>query len=534
MLEPAFYPERPAEVRLVQTHISYVFLAGKVVYKVKKPVRFSFLDFSTLERRRHFCHEEVRLNRRLAPDTYLGVVAICGDGDRFRLGAEHDPAAVEYAVHMRHLPDDRTLDRLLDRGEVTPEMIAQLAETLVEFHRRARADEDVTTNGDPAVVGKIIGDNFAGMQPFRDVTVPALDDDAIQSFTRDFLTRHANLFRRRQAERRIRECHGDLHTEHICCTDPLVIFDCIEFNTEYRYCDVASEIAFLTMDLAYHDHEELAAKLVARYSALAGDPDLFRLVPFYACYRAYVRGKVDTLKSIEEDVDPPDRKAARASASRHFALAYRYTWAYRPCVVAIAGLSGSGKSTVAEALARRTGFTRISSDHVRKELAGLPLTARPRGSYGAGIYTTEFSDRTYRTMFDRARSTVAAGGSVILDATFQLAIGRATARDIAAAHRIPFLLVECRCSDAEVRKRLDRRQQEGVDASDADWDIYRQQQRRFEPFNEHGDVDRLILDTKAPPEALAMRVERALREPAQRHLRLPIPATRFGGDRDRL
>jgi uncharacterized protein len=534
MLDPAFYPDGPAEVRLVQTHISYVFLVGKVVYKVKKPVCFSFLDFSTLDRRRHFCHEEVRLNRRLAPDTYLGVVAICRDAERFRLGGEDDPAAVEYAVQMRHLPDDRAFDRLLDRGEVTPEMIGQLAETLVEFHRRARADEEVTANGDPDIVGKIISDNFAGMQPFRNVTVPASDDDAIQSFTRDFLARHADLFRRRQAERRIRECHGDLHAEHICFADPLVIFDCIEFNSEYRYCDVASEIAFLTMDLAYHEHEELAASLVARYSDLANDPDLFRLVPFYACYRAYVRGKVDSLKSAENDVDPTERKAARVSASRHFALAYRYTWAYRPCVVAIAGLSGSGKSTVAEALARRTGFTRISSDHVRKELAGLPLTTRSGGPYGNGIYTAQFSNRTYETMFDHARSTVTAGGGAILDATFQLAIGRTTARNIAVAHRIPFLLVECRCSDEEVRKRLKRRAREGTDASDADWDVYRGQQRRFEPFDEHADADRLILDTNAHPDVLVARVEQALRERAQRHFRLPIPATRSGGDQDRL
>jgi len=519
MLESAFYPGRPAEVRLEQTHISYVFLAGNEVYKVKKPVRFSFLDFSTLERRRHFCREEVRLNRRLAPRIYLGVVSICREGNGFRLGAEDDPAAVEYAVQMRRLPSERTMDRMLDRGEVDVGMIHEVAETLAGFHRRARADEEVTANGDPAAVEKIICDNFEGVGAFRDITVPARDDDAIQSFTREFLARNVDLLRRRQSQHRIRECHGDLHSEHICFADRLVIFDCIEFNTEYRYCDVASEIAFLAMDLEYHGHAELARELVTRYADLAADPDLAGLVPFYACYRAYVRGKVDSLKSAEEDVEPADRKAARISASRHFVLSARYTWSYRPCLVAVAGLSGSGKSTVAEALAQRTGFTWISTDLVRKELAGLPPTARPARAYGDGIYTAEFSTRTYRCMFDRARESLPCVG-VILDATFQLAIGRATAREIARRHKVPFLLVECRCPRERTRKRLARRSREGLDASDADWAVYLEQRGRFEPFDEE-DSDRLVLDTEASLESLVAKVEETLRERARNHLRLP-------------
>lgn len=314
MLRRDFYPHHPADVTLVQTHISYVFLAGDHVYKVKKPVRFSFADFSTLERRRHFCHEEVRLNQRLAADVYLGVVTIRRCGDDYKLGADGDPDIAEYAVRMRRLPADRMLDQLLNRNAVTPEMIDAIAARLAEFHRRADAGAEITANGDPAAIARVIEENHANARAFRGFTVPADDDDAIQAFTRDFLRRHDALFRKRQAEHRIRDCHGDLHTEHICFADRLMIFDCIDFNPAFRYCDVASEIAFLAMDLDYHGHPELAVHFVSRYAAHADDPDLQHLVPFYQCQRAYIRGKVDSLKSAEPEVAPADAAAARRSA----------------------------------------------------------------------------------------------------------------------------------------------------------------------------------------------------------------------------
>jgi len=508
---PDFYAHRPAAVTLVQTHISYVLLAGEHVYKIKKPVRFTFLDFSTLERRRHFCHEEVRLNRRLAPDVYLGVLAVSKDSGAYRLTAEDDPSAVEYVIEMRRLPAHRMLDQLLGRDAVTAAMIDAIADRLVEFHRRADAGPGVTVNGDPAHVLAVLEDNYTNARRFRDVTIAARDDDAIQRFARGFLRTHDALFRRRQAEQRIRDCHGDLHSEHICCTDPLVIFDCIEFNSQFRYCDVASEMAFLAMDLDYHDQVELAARLIEHYTAAAADPDLRRLLPFYQCYRAYVRGKVDSLKSIEEEVAPPERAAARESARRHFALAYRYTWAYTPALVVIAGLSGTGKSSVAAALQSRTGFAHINSDVVRKRLAGVPIDAPAKPTaYDAGIYTPELSAQTYRTMLGEATSHLGAGRGAILDATFQLRVGRDTARAAARQHGVPFLLVECRCDEAEVRRRLQRRVDHGGGPSDADWNVYLEQRRRFEPIRSEEESDHLIVDTTAPADQSALAIETAL------------------------
>ncbi len=511
MLRPEFYPHHPAEVTLVQSHISYVLLAGDRVYKVKKPVRFSFLDFSTLERRRHFCHEEVRLNRRLAADVYLGVLAVAQEGGAYRLTPEDDPDGVEYVIEMRRLPAARMLDQLLDRGEVTHAMVDAIAARLAEFHRQADAGPEITGNGDPARVLAVLEDNYANARPFRGVTIAARDDDAIQGFARSFLRRQDALFRRRQAQHRIRDCHGDLHSEHICCAEQLEIFDCIEFNPRFRYCDVASEIAFLAMDLEYHGQSELAAHCVSRYAAYAADADLAQLVPFYQCYRAYVRGKVDSLKSVEEEVAPAERAVARESARRHFTLAYRYTWAYTPALVVIAGLSGTGKSMVAAALQVRTGFTHINSDVVRKRLAGVPLAAHPRPvAYDTGLYTPELSARTYQTMFAAAAAQLAAGRGVILDATFQLRVGRDTARSLAHQHRVPLLIVECQCGEGEVRRRLRQRVERGDSESDADWAVYLEQRRRFEPFGPEEDADRLIVDTAASTEELTATIEMEL------------------------
>jgi len=509
MLRPEFYPHRPAEVQLVQTHISYVFLAGAHVYKMKKAVRFSFLDFATLERRRHFCREEVRLNRRLAPDVYFGVMAVCRSGADYWLGEEDNPAAIEYAVHMRRLPEDRILARLLDRGQAGPGLIDAIARRLAEFHRDADAGPEVTANGDPQAIAAVMEDDFAEERPFRGRTISTSDDNAVQQFCRNFLMRNDAFLRTRQAEHRIRDGHGDLHAEHVCCTDGLIIFDCIEFNATFRHRDVAADVAFLAMDLDYHGHPELAGHLIARYAVYAGDPSLRRLVPFYACYRAYVRGKVDSLKSTEPEVAPADREAAQRSASRHFALAYRYTWAYSPCLVVIAGLSGTGKSAIAAALQGRTGFVHFNSDVIRKQLDATPPHAN---GYETGRYAPEITARTYETMFACADEHLAAGRGVILDATFQRRAPRDAVRALAAQRRVPFLVVECRCSEDEVRRRLSQRARDGATVSEADWTVYAEQRRRYEQFGAEEQQDRVVVDTAtAAPIDVAGRIEAALR-----------------------
>lgn len=481
MLDRGFYPHQPDRVSLAQTHISYVFLAGAEVYKVKKPVRFRFLDFSTLELRRHFCHEEVRLNRRLAPETYLGVVGIRQSVSGYGLTAEDDPAAVEYAVHMRRLREDRFLTELLRRGQVTAGMIDDLSRRLASFHAAARSDPAVAAQGAPPAFGRVVEDSFATARRFRAQSIDPRDDDRIQAFCRGFIERERPRLERRMAEGRIRECHGDLHGEHVCFAEPLVIFDCIEFSESLRCCDVASEIAFLAMDLTFRRREDLAERFVAGYAGLSGDAELPRLVPFYACYRAYVRGMVDSLAASESEVGEEERPKLWESARRHFLLAHRYTWAYRKCLVVFVGLSGSGKSNVAAALEARTGFRRWSSDVVRKELAGLAPLERVGAERARDLYSAQFSARTYAALYAYAERDLCSGRGVILDATFLRRVDRDRARELADRLGAPLLIVECRCDEEEIRRRLARRNAEGIDASDADWSVYLQQRRVFEP-----------------------------------------------------
>ncbi|MFI5366973.1 MAG: AAA family ATPase, partial [Candidatus Binatia bacterium] len=496
-------------------HISYVLLPGAHYYMVNKPYQYSYLNFTTAARRRHFCHEEVRLNRRLAPDVYFGVLGICHDGERYWLGSEDAPHAVEHAVHMRRLPAAQMLDQRLKDHLVTPELLDAIARRLAAFHRDADAGPEIAANGEPAAVWRVLDDNFTAARRFRDVTIAARDDDAIQQFARSFLARHDDLFRRRQAEQRIRDGHGDLRAEHICCTNGLAIVDCVEFNPRFRHCDVASDIAFLAMDMEDLGYAECATHLVDCYALQAADPELRRLLPFYSCYRAYVRGKVDSLKSIEEEVSADERDAARRAAIRHFALAYRYTWAASPWLVAISGLSGSGKSAIAAALHARTGFVHINSDVVRKRLAGMPPGADAHAGYAAGLYTPELNQRTYRTMLDEAERHLASGRGVILDATFQRREDRNAARLLARRHAVPFVIVECQCSEAEVRRRLAARARRADSPSDADWAVYLEQRQRFVPFHSAEQNDHAQLDTTGATATSVARIEDELRQRAR-------------------
>lgn len=507
MLAPAFYAAPPASLELRQTHISYVVLAGDDVYKLKKPVRFAFLDFSTLARRRFFCEEEVRLNRRLAADVYRGVLAIVRRDGGYALAAADAGDAVEYAVHMRRLPEDRVLARLLAGGTADAALIDRIGDRLVAFHADADAGPELARGGDPAEIRRLMDEDFAEVVALHGDTISADDDAAIQRWCHARLDALAPLLRRRQVTGRIRDGHGDLHAEHIYCLDTgaLVIVDCIEFNPAFRRRDVAADVAFLAMDLAYHDRDDLADRLVATYAARAADPELPALIPFYACQRAYIRGKVDSLKAREPEVDAADAAAARASARRHFELALRYTWADRPALVIVCGLSGSGKSTIAAGLATRTGFAHLNSDRTRKTLAGLAATARG----GPELYTPQRNAATYAALHAAAAEALASGRGAIIDATFQRREHRDRVARVAAAAHVPLLFVECRADDAEIRRRLAARSARADDPSDADWAVYQRQQRSYEPLAD--DEPHLSIDTGRPRAGLLEEIEGALR-----------------------
>lgn len=319
---PKAYPHKPKGIELVQTHLSFVFLAGDYVYKVKKPVDFGFLDFTTLEKRWFYCNQEVMLNRRLCPDIYLGVVAITKKGKNFLV--EGNGAEVEYAVKMRPLPYQRMMDRLLQRDQVTLEMVEKVARRLVEFHQQAELSQQLASIGGLDAVAQNIEENLIQTKSYVNQTITQAQYERIKDYNYSFLKENTRLFAKRVTERRIRDCHGDLHAAHICFIDSLCIFDCIEFNERFRYIDVASEVAFLAMDLDFHRHPDLSRHFADAYVKASDDEELLKLLDFYKCYRAYVRGKVESFQLDDPHISEDQKKKQIAIARRYFELAESY------------------------------------------------------------------------------------------------------------------------------------------------------------------------------------------------------------------
>ena len=512
--QPSCYPHHPPQVEMVQTHISVVFLAGEVVYKLKKPVRFSFLDYSTLALRQHYCQEEVRLNRRLAPTVYLGVVPILDTGDAYKVGEatnSKDATVVDYLVQMRRLPPERTLDALIAAGRVTKEGIHALAKRLVHFHHTA-ATQDAAVYGTPEIIWQALADNFQETAPFIGQTISDKQYDLIQDFSRQFFAAHQELFKQRVTRNRVREGHGDLRCEHVYFLDEgITIIDCIEFSPRLRTCDVASELAFLAMDLELNGAPALAAELVHAYAFAAEDEDFLRLLPFHQCYRAYVRGKVASLKSQELEVPPDEQARARHQARRAFRLAYRYArGAPSPALVVVCGHVGTGKSTVAQLFSEHTGFSVLNSDVVRKRLAGLLPTARVGGDYRAGIYSEDFTRRTYTALRTQAEEELRAGRGVIVDATCKQPGDRRTLLELGNLLSVPVLFLECRASAVEVERRLRERERRGNSVSDATWAVALHEQHDFPPFDDIPEQCHFVIDTMHDMEDALGEIEERL------------------------
>lgn len=512
MSRPAFYPQRPARVELIQTHISYVFLTEDYVYKVKKAVRFPFINCATLERRRYLCNEEVRLNRRLAPTVYLGVLPIVRTPAGFALTESSDADAqevVEYAVHMRRMPQERMLDRMVERHEALPRDLRTIAQRIADFHRQAAAGKG-WIYGSAAAVHKMVCGNLTEAAQFAGGIFEQADLDAIDEYNRDFIETHWELLNRRVRDGRVREGHGDLRCEHICMDSPPMVFDCVEFSERLRYGDVASDVAFLAMDLDRLAAPGLGHELTEAYIGASGDRELTTLLPFYQCYRAVVRAKVEALKSLEREVPESDRIRARDAARDYLALARRYLTPIGPAMVVVFGLPGTGKSTLARALSRRLGFDLISSDVIRKQLAGIPPTSRATADYGAGIYHEAFTRRTYLAMLAEAEERLRKRRGVILDATFRHADERRLAVEAAARVGLRALFVECRAPAKIALARIAERERRAGEISDANAAIYARQLQDFESPDEIVEGSRLAVDTAADPDQAIAAVMRAL------------------------
>ena len=325
MLQPEAYPHPVSEVTLVQTHISYVLLAGDYVYKIKKPVDFGFLNFTTLEKRHHFCDQELLLNRRLCPSLYLGIVAITRDNDTFAIDGAGEP--VDYAVKMARMPEEEMMVKAIARGGVAESTLGAIVDILVPFYEKADGGDHIKEFGTAKSVSVNVLENFEQTEGF--INCPALSQsqfDAISSYARDFLAKE-DLFESRIQAGRVRDCHGDLYSANICLADDIYVFDCIEFNERFRYCDVASDVAFLAMDLDFHGLADLSDYFINRFCEAAGDSDLKKMLNFYKCYRAYVRGKIGLFTAHAPEVDEATKQGCFAQAKKYFELAERYATA---------------------------------------------------------------------------------------------------------------------------------------------------------------------------------------------------------------
>ncbi len=508
------YPFPAAGVVVCQTHISVVFLAGPFAYKVKKPVRFDFLDFSTLERRRHFCAEEVRLNRRLAPSVYLGVVPVVEQGEGLRVEGEGE--AVEWAVKMRRLPESATLRERLRGGEVGAGLVEAVAARVAAFHRESPAPADKARLAGLAAVSKNLLDIYEESAGHVGTTVAAAVHNRLRGLTRAALARLGPLIEARAARGLTRDAHGDLHLRHVyhfpdeAPPGDLAIIDCIEFGERYRFIDPVADAAFLVMDLAFHGRRDLARSFADAYFRAAGDEEGRALLPLYTAYRATVRGLVEGLALGEEEVPESERRSLLCGARAHWLLALSELEepVRRPCLVLACGLPGSGKSTLARSLAARAGFVLVRSDEVRKELAGLRPEETPSAEACETLYSAEWSDRTYAACLRRAEEKLFEGGRVLVDANFREERRRATFLEAAARWGVRSAVLICR-ADAEVAKaRLDARR---GDASDADSSVYQMLAARWEEPSPATRARTVEIDGQRAPEEVVEQGLEALR-----------------------
>jgi aminoglycoside phosphotransferase family enzyme/predicted kinase len=490
LLDPERYPHPATGVELIETHISWVLLAGDFVYKIKKPVDLGFLDFSTLAKRRRYCQEELRLNRRLAPALYLDVVPIAGTPDAPILGGGGEP--IEFALKMARFPQEGRLDQVLARGELTCQHIDDLAAEIARLHSTAAIAAEDTDWGTPPLVRQAVEDCLRIAR--RGMTAP--EDRALLDTVGSWAERRyadlAGTFARRKAEGFVREGHGDLHLANMALVGGRVtLFDCLEFSQRLRWIDVACDLAFAVMDLADRGRTDLSRRLLNACLEHSADYAGLAVLPYYLVYRALVRAEVAAIRAAQAGIEPAEAGRQRAEAHGYLKLAADYARPPRPALLVTHGVSGCGKSYHSEALVESLGAVRIRSDVERKRLFGLTPGDRTPAVRVAEVYGDEASRVTYERLLALARTILAAGWPAIVDATFLKRAHRAPFRLLAEELGVPFALLTFACTAEELRKRVAERQAAGRDPSEATLAVLEQQLREVEapgPDEQAGSV----------------------------------------------
>lgn len=487
------YDHPVQSIRLIETHISWVLLTGSYAYKIKKPVNFGFVDFSSLDKRRFYCHEEMRLNRRFAPELYLGIIPLTGSLEQPALGGKG--TAIEYAIKMRQFPEENLLDRMAVQGRLEAFHIDELAETIARFHQRiARATAD-DPYGRPETIQAIVEQNFEKI-PRKPQSPERLNRlDSLLSWSRATYQTHKDTLQARKANGFIRECHGDLHLGNIVLwKGHPTPFDCIEFNESFRWIDVISEIAFLIMDLETKNLPSFAYRLLNRYLEITGDYRGLELLNYYLAYRAMVRAKIAWLSLEQTD----ERKTCAVLEKRfqdYLDHALSFTRTKKPFLIITHGFSGSGKSFYAAQLAEHLPAIRLRSDVERKRMAGFQADARTGAGLLKGIYSQELTDGTYRRLLDMAGILLQASHSVIVDATFLERRYRKALRQLAERWGAPFLILDFQAPIDRLRQRIFKRLGESRDPSEADLEVLDYQLQHHDPLDQSEHAAALPIDT---------------------------------------
>ena len=492
--DPQSYEHPVASVHMMETHTAWVLLTGLYAYKIKKPVNFGFLDFSTLEKRRHWCEEEVRLNRRFAPDIYLGVTQIRGTLEQPHTGGIGP--VLEYAVHMRQFPDKQLLSELAEGKRLGVSHIDQLIEQIATFHQATDQAAPDSDYGRPDQIHRWVSENFRCILPHLHTDKERGQLERIRQWTnaqRQQLDRH---FVRRKHDGFIRECHGDLHLRNLTIIDGDVTpFDCIEFNAELRWIDVISEVAFLIMDLDERGYPHFGHRFLNGYLQLTGDYEGLILLPYYLVYRALVRAKVAILRRQQVSPQSQDYMESTAEYRHYMQFALQHMDKAPPVLFITHGFSGSGKSTLARELSQTGGIIQIRSDIERKRLSGLNVSERGEFEADTGLYSSQRTEETYQRLAELATCVIEAGFSVVLDATFLKEKSRDLMRQLADSLQVRFLILHCNASNAMLEQRIHVRQEVGQDPSDATLKVLNAQREKAQPLRTDERNLTLTVDT---------------------------------------
>lgn len=475
---PSFYNHDTTNFQIVETHVSIVFLAGEHVYKMKKPVDFGFLDFMELSSRKIACEQEVVLNERSALGIYYGVLSLISNKKGgYIFSSVEDPQALEYVVHMKRLPGYSMLDQRVINNEISNTMFVKLGRFIGEYHFDSYTNPEITKTGEYEGVAFNIEENFSQVTPYIGTTIDKSQFDLITSYARGFLHEREKLFRTRAREGFVRDVHGDLRLAQISILndEDIFILDCIEFNNRMRWIDTAADISFILMDLNAENRPDLVEILYDSYLDKAHDTNVGELIDFYSCYRAFVRGKIESFALDNPELSVIEKADIADNARKYFKLANSYAKnPIRQDIVLVAGLMGSGKTTLSLDLAKYTGYVYISSDVIRNTVLRAPSLDkhRKKDALNEGMYTDEMNRKTYDLLYSQASEALEKGHSIIIDATFSKKSERNRFKELAVKLKVEQRFIFCKTSDDVATQRLKEREEKGDSISDGRRAIY--------------------------------------------------------------